>query len=259
MSSLSRWPLFRSCLAGMMSRGSGWLVLAGLPLFAWLMPLLAPWEENPQILQPARAQAAWIYAWLALFTWLPFQAAVLGSRLRSEGVLEHQRAAGTGVFSLCLQLTSALAVWLLALALLAMLVCDVACLPRRPEEARLWVQLAGQYAALYSLSGVPLLWLGVAVATRTSEVVAFLLPVTLLFLGLFGAVWLVPLLGGPEADLARQIWLLLPHHHLADLTPRLVFKMGPLPAADFTATLGILGLQGGAFSLIGLWLFRTRS
>ena len=77
-------PLLRMSLAGLMSRSSCWLLLGGALVFAWLAPLVTPWQENPQILQPARAQAAWVFAWLALFTWLPFQAAALGRRLPAQ-------------------------------------------------------------------------------------------------------------------------------------------------------------------------------
>ena len=256
---MRRFPLFRMSLAGLMSRGSCWLLLGGAFVFVWLAPLLTPWEENPQILQPARAQAAWTYAWLALFTWLPFQAAALGHRVRVEGMLEHQHAAGSSRFSLWLQLTSALWLWMFAVMLLAAVICVTWCLPRRAGEGALWVQLVLQYGVLFSLCAAPLVSLAVALGTRTAEVIAFLVPTGLLVAGLFGAAWLAPLLGGSSSEVLQSIWLAVPHYHLADLTPRLVFKMGPLPTADFLASSGILALQGLALSLTGLCLVRTRS
>jgi hypothetical protein len=54
-------------------------------------------------------------------------------------------------------------------------------------------------------------------------------------------------------------WLALPHYHLADLTPRLVFKMGPLTQGDFLGSVTCLALQGVAITLTGLCMFRTRS
>ncbi len=256
---MKHFPLFRLGLAGLMSRSSCWLLLGGALVFAWLAPLVTPWEENPQILQPARAQAIWAYAWLALFTWLPFQAAALGHRMRTEGMLEHEHAIGASRCRLWLQLGGAVVVWLLALALIAVLLSVTWCLPGRAGEVELWLQLVGQYAALYTLCAVPLVLLATALGTRTVEVIAFLVPTGLLLAGLFGAVWLAPLLGGSSSKLLQSLWLAVPHYHLADLTPRLVFKMGPLPAADFLASAGVLGLQGLALSLTGLCLFRTRS
>lgn len=259
MSSLRSWPLFRLSLASLMGRGSCWLLLIGALLFVWVAPLLTPWEENPQILQPARAQAAWVYAWLALFTWLPFQASALGHRLRREGMLEHLHASGVSKLNQCLQLTSAILVWMFAIVVITSLICLTITLPKKPEEAQLWSILVMQYATVFSLCAVPLLLLAVSLGTRTAEVIAFLLPVGLLFIGLFGAVWLAPLLGGSGSDVLKSFWLALPHYHLADLTPRLVFKMGPLPWADFTSVSFTLALQGLAISIFGVCLFRTRS
>ncbi len=252
-------PLLRMSLAGLMSRSSCWLLLGGALVFAWLAPLVTPWQENPQILQPARAQAAWVFAWLALFTWLPFQAAALGRRLRVEGMLEHLRSGGRRAWNLWLQLGSAVLLWMLAVAVIAALVCVVFCLPQRAGEGALWTQLVLQYTALYFICAAPLVLLAAALGTRTAEVIAFLVPVALLFTGLFGAAWLAPMLGGSSSSLIQTLWLAVPHYHLADLTPRLVFKMGPLPSADFLATLGGLTLQGAALSLLGLCAFRTRS
>jgi hypothetical protein len=259
MSSLRAWPLFRLSLAGLMGRGSCWLLLLGAGLFIWIAPLLTPWEENPQILQPARAQAAWVYAWIALFTWLPFQASALGHRMRREGMLEHLHAGGAGRISQCLQLSAAIWVWMLAVVLISVVFCLTWTLPKRPEEAQMWATLVCQYAFIFVLCAVPLIMLAVALGTRTAEVIAFLVPTGLLFVGLFGAAWLAPLLGGADSSVLQSFWLALPHYHLADLTPRLVFKMGPLPVADFIGVAGTLGLQGAAISIFGLCLFRSRS
>lgn len=240
-------------------RGSCWLLLAGAFVFAWAAPLLTPWQENPMILQPARAQAAWTYAWLALFTWLPFQASMLGRRLRTEGMLEFMRARGASAFSLCLQACAAVWVWLLGVALCAALVCLTLCLPKNGPEAWLWLDLVLQYAGLYILTGAPLILLGLALGTCAGEVIAFCVPAFLLFLGLFAASWLEPMLAGSSSVLLRAGWPLLPHYHLADLTPRLVFKMGPLPSASFLGSAACLALQGVTLSLLSLCAFRTRS
>lgn len=255
----NRWALFRICLFGFFRRGSCWLLLLGAIVFAWLAPLITPWDEQPQLLQPARAQAAWVYVWLACFTWLPFQAASLGRRLRTDGVLELMQARGTGAASLYGQIGASVSVWLLALVLLAGGVCIAFCQPRLADEAAQWTALVGQYAALIGMAMLPLLWLGVALGTRVDEVVAFLVPVSLLFLGLIAAPWIAPLLAGSDAVLFRWGWLALPHTHLADLTPRLVFKLGPLAATDFSGSLGCLTLQGVAITLLGRCAFRTHS
>lgn len=259
MKNVRSWSLFRLAQAGIMSRSTCWLLILGAGLFAWLAPLLTPWEENPQIFQPARAQAAWVYAWLALFTWLPLQAAALGARMRRDGMLEHMHAGGMAPWKQCLQLGAALWTWALAVLVVAVVVCLVFTRPARSEEAMLWSLLVGQYAVLYLLCSAPLLVLGVALGTRTAEVIAFLVPTGLLLAGMFGAVWLAPLLGGSSLAVLKSAWLAIPHYHLADLTPRLVFKMGPLPTTEFLQSGGVLLLQGTALSLVALCLHRTRS
>lgn len=258
MTSDRTWPLFRLSTASILVRKSCWLlVLLGIA-FVWLSPLLTPWEEKPVILQPARAQAAWMFAWLALFTWLPFQAASLGNRLRKEGMLEHLQAGGQNRFKLGLQLNATIFVWLLVVTMMAVTICLAFCMPKATTDATDWTWLVFQYAALFILAAVPLIALGVALGTLTHEVIAFMVPVGLLFLGLFGSAWLSPFLaqGNPFSKL---LWILMPHYHLADLTPRLVFKMGPLPTGDFFRTVGVLALEGAAITLLGICTFRTRS
>jgi hypothetical protein len=146
-----------------------------------------------------------------------------------------------------------------AVGLLAVVVTLGFCLPSNAPEAALWTQLTLQYFILYCLSGLPLLLLAVAMGSRTVEVLAFLAPVGLLFTGIFGGRWLAPVLADSESPIFKMLWLVLPHYHLADLTPRLVFKMGPLPASVFFQTSVCLGLGGLALSAFGICIFRTRS
>jgi hypothetical protein len=227
-------------------------------LFCWLGPLLTAWEEYPVILQPARAQAGWLYAWLMLFTWIPFQSSALGRRVHAAGLLEFFHARGVSATSLWLQLGAAVLVWVGLVALLATLVCVGPCLPSQADEAWAWTQLVLQFAALYSLVAAPIVLLSVAVATRAGEVIGYVGSVVWLAMGLLAAPLIEPLLTAGESSWRRALWLLFPHAHLADLTPRLVFKMGPLPVADFLASMGCLGLQGAAVIWIGKCLFRIR-
>ena len=252
-------PLFRSCFAGIVRRGSCWLMLVGGAVFIWLGPLLTPWEENAPILQPARAQAAWLYAWLMLLTWLPFQGAALGRRLSGDGQLEFFRARGKSAASLWMQAGGSVLVWALLVVLLACFICLWPCLPGNPAEAWLWAALVAQFTVLYLLLAVPLVLLAVAIATRASEVTAFIVPAGILFLGLVIAPLIEPLMAANDLAWVRSAWLLVPHAHLADLTPRLVFKMGPLRGGDFLASSACLALQGGALILLGRCVLHTRS
>lgn len=251
-----RWSLLWLSLAGISRRGSCWLLLVGMFGFVWAVPLMTPWQEQPQILQPARSQAAWMYVWFSLFTWLPFQSAALGRRFRAEGILEFLHARGAGGWGLYLQMTLAVAVWLLGLVFLAGLFCVWFCSPKDVVEAGSWLRLVAEYGALVSFVGVPLCALGVALGTRAGEVIGYLVPVCLLFCGLIAASWLGPILVGSESPFVRCMWLILPHYHLADLTPRLVFKMGSLSPSAFLGSAVCLSLQGAALTLLGRCLLR---
>ncbi len=252
-------PLFWLSLAGFYRRGSCWLLLAGMVVFVWLVPLLTLWQEQPQILQPARSQAAWMYVWLSLFTWIPFQSAALGQRLRTQGLLEFLHARGARVCGLYLQVGLSVVLWFLCLVSMACLFCILFCSPKDPLEAASWLTLVAEYGALLAVVGVPLCALGVALGTRVGEVIGYLLPVCLLFCGLIAASWLGPILVGSESPVVRGAWLLLPHYHLADLTPRLVFKMGALSPSGFRDSAVCLSLQGAALILLGRCLIRIRS
>ncbi|WP_170157528.1 ABC transporter permease [Roseimicrobium gellanilyticum] len=174
-------------------------------------------------------------------------------------MLEHLQAAGQHRYNLCLQLNASIFVWVAAVAILAMIVCLGFCMPKSEADARDWSVLVLQYSTLYLLAAIPLVVLAVTLGTRTHEIIAFMVPVALLFLGLFGGIWLGPFLAQDDSLIGTLLWVVMPHYHLADLTPRLVFKMGPLPTADFFRTAGVLALEGAVFTLLGLCAFRTRS
>jgi hypothetical protein len=174
-------------------------------------------------------------------------------------LLEFQRARGISPVSIWTQIGASVIIWMVAVILITCVICLTVCLPKNPEEAWLWLGLVLQYATLYTLVAVPLVLLGVALGTCAGEVIAFLIPAFLLFTGLVAASWMEPMLTGSSSVVHRLAWLALPHYHLADLTPRLVFKMGPLAQGDFLGSATCLALQGVAITLTGLCMFRTRS
>ena len=254
----SSLPLFFSSAAVFSRRGSCWLILVFGVISSWLSPLLTSWEEYPVIFQPARAQAVWLYAWLMLFTWVPFQSAVYGRRVCITGLFEFFYAHGIRVNSLWLQLGASVMIWVGLIILLATLVCLGPCMPNQADDAIAWTQLVLQYAVLYGIVAVPVVLLSLALATRLGEVIGYLASVVWLSMGLFAAPFIEPILTEGNSPWGHGLWLLFPHAHLADLTPRLVFKMGPLPSADFLSSIACLGLQGVGIILLGKCLFRVR-
>ncbi len=260
MNGLSRGILFRYAWRGLWQRRACLLYVLFLPVVAWLLPRLTPWEENPPVLAPARVQAVCFYLWGGLLAFFPFQAAVLGRRLHTEGLLEHWRAGGRKPWRLALELAAAVWLWVVAATSAGMLICALFCAPAQPVEAGLWRLLVIQQGGLLLLVSGPLILLAGAVGAAVSELAGTLVAASLVALGLFGIDWLQPLLApGARGGPLSWLWVALPHYDLADLTSRFLFKLGPLPGAVFAGSAVALGLQGLALVLVSLCLFRAKS
>jgi len=260
MNGLSRGILFRYAWRGLWQRRACLLYVLFLPVFAWVLPWLTPWEENPPVLQPARAQAVCLYLWGGLLAFFPFQAAVLGRRLHTEGLLEHWRAGGRSPVRLALELAAAVWVWVVVAVGVGMLICGLFCAPAHAVEAALWRVLVVQQGVLFLVVSGPLVLLAGSIGAAVSDLAGTVVAAGLLALGLFGLDWLQPLLApGPGGGPVSWIWAALPHYQLADLTPRLIFKLGPLPGSVFMGVAAALGMQGGALILVSLCLFRAKS
>ena len=80
--------LYKLTLATIVTRKTFVIFAVLFLLLPLLMPLLTPWEEKPQLLEPARAQTAWSMLWLPALGWLFYQGASFGDKWASRGVLE---------------------------------------------------------------------------------------------------------------------------------------------------------------------------
>ena len=80
---------------------------------------------------------------------------------------------------------------------------------------------------------------------------------TLTVYGLYGVGYLGQMIKLRDNALLEWLYALSPHYHLADLTPRLVFKMGSYPSETFVSLLiyfvGITLVLG----VLSSGLFRT--
>jgi hypothetical protein len=133
----------------------------------------------------------------------------------------------------------------------------VGALPGDQKEAELWIILNLQSCFLYLTIVIPLATLGFAVATRFSSTVSWILVSCHFGFGFFFQGNLAPYLvsSSPPGQLLN---LLGPHFHLADLTERLVFKMGPLPFSGFAQFLGYFAGWGLVTMAVAILIFRAR-
>ncbi|MCB1234525.1 MAG: hypothetical protein KDM91_05595 [Verrucomicrobiae bacterium] len=231
------------------------VLFALLPVF---LPLMTPWEEKPQLIEPARAQTAWSMLWLLALGWLFYQAASFGDKWASQGVLEYLKTLGTGRLSQIGQ------IWLSVLTLFAgflalvVAICLIFAMPGDRVEAKMWVTTNLQYAWLFLLVVAPLTMLAVALGTRINATAAYVITTCVALYGLFGIGYLDFFLSQTGSPLFDFLYVVSPHYHLADLTNRLVFKLGSLAGGAFwniTAYLFGLALLMAAASCL---LFREK-
>jgi hypothetical protein len=223
-----------------------------------VLPLVTPWEEKPQLIEPARAQTAWGLLWLVALGWLFFQAASFGDRWAKDGVLEYLKTLGSHRLSQLGQM------WMSVLTLFVFFIggvvaiCLIFAMPGDPVEAKMWITTNLQYAWLFFLVVAPLTALAIALGTRLNATAAYVITAGVAVYGLFGIGYLDFFLsqsGNPFFDL---LFVVSPHYHLADLTGRLVFKLGGLDQTSFlNISLYLLGL-GLVTTAAACALFRVK-
>ena len=221
-----------------------WVVLLGTG--AWIFPYLTPFEQDITLIEPARAQAAWMLLWLAALTWGLFQGAGFGESLAKRGLGEYFASMGVSRLSQLMQIWAACLAYILPLLLLALVICLVWTRPAHPEEARMWTFTLLQYSLLFTLVFSSLLALVIGLATRIGAATAYLVGAGLALYGLYGVGFLDLLFEVQTNALLETLWTFSPHFHLGNLTDRLIFKSGHLAAGDF---LQITAYLSGLFLL----------
>lgn len=249
-------PLFNLTLRTILRRKTFVIFALLTGLLPFLLPLLTPWELDHGLLQPARAQAVWSLLWFTMLTWLLFQCAGFGRQVVATGLGAYLKGCGLNPWKQLFQIwLGCQAIWL-GMLLLPVLVCVFTASPLDPLEAKLWLYTNIQFFITVWIISAPLSLLAIALGSRYSATVAYLIPAGLALYGLYG-LWYVQLVrANVENVLLDVLWVFSPHYHLGDLTNRLVFKEGSLNVADFTAVSGYLGLHAVALGIISLIFFR---
>jgi len=233
-----------------------WTLL--IALLPFVLPTITPVEQDPLLLEPARAQAAWTLAWLAILTWGLFLAASFGEDLARRGLGEYFTSCGRRHFAQLFFAWLAALLCIIPAAILAMLVCLLGAMPGHPDEATGWVILNFQTAGLMLLAGSSLQMIAIGLASRLGAAVAFAASLTLGLHGLYGTGYLKMALADQQNIILETLWAISPHFHLADLTERFLFKSGPLHTADFLLIVLYLASLLVLLSLISLAIFSPR-
>ncbi|MAF22837.1 MAG: hypothetical protein CMP26_09605 [Roseibacillus sp.] len=250
--------LFRLTIATMLARKMWVVVLLASILTPIIFPLLTPYETNITLLEPARAQTAWTCTWIVAILWTLSQAARFGESNSNSGMGSYFRSQGVGALRQIFALWGAVMLSLLPVVLISVGVCLIFAMPADPKEASMWVWTNLQFATLLLLAIGPLALLGVGASSRFGALIGYVVPTGLCLYGLYGVTYLgMTIRLRDDNKILEWLYALSPQYHLADLTPRLIFKMGHLPWPEFSGfLLYFLAITVVASSLATL-LFRT--
>jgi hypothetical protein len=241
--------LFHLTLTTIFHRKAWVLCLLAVLALPFVLPAISTAEEKPHLVQPALIQAAWGTLWVCTLVWGLFTAARQGESNATTGVGEYFLTTGVSATCQLFQIWLAIFCFIAPLALVTACISHFAATPADPAERAMWWTLNLQYLALFLLVVAPLLALATALASRFGGIAGFTLTLGLALYGLYGVGYLDNLLRLEPDPLLHAIWLYSPHYRFADLTQRLYFKSGALPAPAFwNMTLyfaGILAVSAG--------------
>jgi hypothetical protein len=250
--------LFRLTFATIFQR-KAWAICAfAVICLPFVLPLISSATEKPLLVQPARILAAWNTLWICSLVWGLFTAAREGENNAKSGLGEYFLTTGISVTRQLFEIWLAVFCFIAPLAILTALICQFAAAPADPVEHSMWWLLNAQYAALFLLVIAPLLALATALASRFGGITGFSVTLLITLYGLYGVGYLDQMLKLEANPILRGLWAFSPHYRFADLTQRLYFKTGALPAGAFWMMMlyfaGILAVYAGVSRLC----FRTK-
>ena len=230
-------PLFRLTVVTLFARKAWFFVIFAALVLPFTLPYVTPWETNINLLEPARAQVAWSVAWLVAIFWTFTTAARFGESNSRTGLGSYFRSRGMSRLRQMFEIWLGCMVYLLPVVGIALAVCLTAAMPGNSKEASMWVATNFQFALLFLMTVGPLALLCVSLGSRFGALVGYVVPVTLCLYGLYGVGYIGMMIRQEGSALLEWVYAVSPHYHLADLTDRLVFKMGNLPTATFATLL----------------------
>lgn len=225
--------LYRLTLATMLQRKVWIIALLCALVLPIILPYLTPYESNPSLIEPARAQAAWICLWVVTIAWVFFQAARFGDDTARSGLGAYFLSAGVSRVSQMMQIWLACLTFLLPLVAITLGLCLIGAMPSGVSQAGMWVATNMQYAALFLLVTMPLVMLAAAIGSRFGSTIGYLVPLCLSVYGMYGVGYLAMMTTVQNNVLLDWLYVVSPHYHLADLTPRLVFRHGSMLGSEF--------------------------
>ena len=226
--------IYKLTLASLLTRKTFAIFAFILIVLPFVLPIMTPWETKPSLLEPARAQTAWVLLWITAFGWLIFQGA-------TNGILEYFKTIGVTKHKQIVQIWLSCFTIFSGFALITFVISTFTAMPSNPIEAKHWVITNIQYLFLFFLVVAPLLVFAIALGTRLNGAAAYAVTVSLALYGMFGIGQLEVFIADNNNSVLNLLYVVSPHYHLSDLTSRLVFKLGAVPAGELTQIASYLG------------------
>ena len=231
--------LFKITLKTLLVRKAWVVALFCVGALPFLLPMLVPSEFALGLIEPARAQAAWVLLWVVTAFWLFGQAARQGDQNVKSGLGTYFHSMGQGSVRQLCEVWLAHAAVLVPLVLVAILVCCIGAVPT--QNVGSWILTNLQYGVLFLLVTLPLLMLATALGSRFGTLIGYLVTVGLTLYGFYGVGYLEVATKVESNGFIRLLYSISPQYHLADLTEQLVFQMGYLNSSLFLSILAYLG------------------
>jgi len=251
--------LFRLTLATIFQRKAWAICLFAVLCLPFVLPWISSATEKPLLVQPARILAAWNTLWICALVWGLFTAAREGESNAKSGIGEYFLTTGVSATRQLFEIWLAVFCFIAPMAILTALVCQFAATPADPMERSMWWVLNTQYTVLFLVVIAPLLALATALASRFGGITGFSVTLLITLYGLYGVGYLDQMLKLEANPILQGLWTYSPHYRFADLTQRLYFKTGALPAEAFVTMVlyfaGILAVYAGLSRLC----FRTKA
>ena len=248
--------LYKLTLATIFHRKVWVVALLCVFLFPIILPHLTPVDVNPALLEPARAQAAWYTLWVVSILWGLFQAARFGDDTASSAMGSYFLSRGTKRISQMAQIWLACVTFLLPLLLVTLAICLIGALPEAAEEG-IWIAMNFQYALIYVITIVPLILLAISLGSRFGGMISYLVSAGLWVYGMYGVGYLRMMTEIRANALSDWIYLISPHYHLSDMTPRLMFMQGAMLSNEYLEVLTYFA--GVALMLMALSVFAYKA
>lgn len=250
--------LFRLTLATIFQRKAWAICALAVIALPFALPMISSATEKPLLVQPARIQAAWGTLWVCTILWGLFTAAREGETNAKTGVGEYFQTTGLSATRQLFEIWLAVFCFIAPLAVTTAAICQFAAAPTDPVENAMWWTLNLQYVTLFLLVTGPLLALATAIASRFGGIAGFASTLGITLYGLYGVGYLKNMLQLEANPFLHGVWLFSPHYDFADLTQRLFFKTGALPAGDFwSMTLYFVGILA-VYTGLSRICFRTK-